>query len=62
MMREKATYDLSYNIDPSKLLANHKWYKYCIDQNDDSVASRYESVHEMIETAYTELWQAVDDE
>lgn len=42
--------------------ATRFWRQQVIDQNDASVASRYESVHEMIETAYTELWQAVADE
>lgn len=57
MMRENATYDLSYNLDPAKLLADHKWYSYFFT-SDKSISSRWESTREKLENAYADLWDA----
>lgn len=58
MMRDVATYDPSYNLDPSQLLANYAWYSYFLTENSTSFSSRYESTIGKIETAYQQLWDA----
>lgn len=55
MMRDNATYDLSYNLDPAKLLSDYKWYSYFFT-NQNSLSSRWESTREKLENAYADLW------
>ena len=59
MMRDAATYDLSYNIDPSGTLSNYAYYSYFMQQSSADVASRYAQISERIEESYSKLYDSV---
>lgn len=59
MMRDAATYDLSYNIDPSGTLSNYAYYSYFMQQGSADVASRYAQISERIEESYSKLYDSV---
>ncbi len=61
MMRDRATYDLAYNIDPAKSIANMAYYNGVLNSADGSIASYYAKVGEKIETAYAELWAQITE-
>ena len=56
MMRDLATYDVSFNIDPSATISQYRYYKYFLDNNTANVASYYESVKTMVEENYAKLF------
>ena len=58
MMRGAATYDISYNIDPSGLMHSHSYYAYFVNNKDANGASRWASVGDAIQTSWDELYQA----
>lgn len=58
MMRDAATYDISYNIDPSGLMHSHSYYAYFVNNKDANGASRWASVGDAIQTSWDELYQA----
>lgn len=59
MMRDAATYDLSYNIDPSGMLSNYAYYSYYMQQGSADVASRYAQISERVEQSYAKLYESV---
>ncbi len=59
MMRDKATYDLAYNIDPAKAIADMAYYRGVLSSSDGSIASYYAKMGEKIETAYADLWAQI---
>ncbi len=59
MMRDLATYDLSYNIDPSGMLASYAYYSYFMSNGSADVASRYAAIKDSVETAYADLWNQI---
>ena len=59
MMRDLATYDLSYNIDPSGLLSNYAYYSYFMNKDSADVASRWAEIDESIKAEYGELYDTV---
>lgn len=61
MMRDKATYDVSYNIDPADKLADHKYYRTFFSDTSVSPASYWQSVGTAITTAYEDLYKNIID-
>ncbi len=61
LMRSLETYELSYNIDPSKKLASYAYYSYFMQKKDTNIASRYEKVIDSIETKYAELYELITE-
>lgn len=59
MMRDKATYDLSYNIDPSGKLSDYKYYSYFFTKKNADIASYYASVGQQIKDKYAELYDTI---
>jgi len=59
MMRSLATYDLSYNIDPSKKLADYAYYSYYMQKKDANVASYYEKIIKTVEKKYQSMYELI---
>lgn len=59
MMRSLQTYDLSYNIDPSKKLANYAYYSYFMQKRDANVASYYEKIISLVEKKYSAMYELI---
>ena len=59
MMRELATYDFSYNIDPSGKLTNNGQYRQFNQKQNADVASWWAENKEAIQKAYDELYAQV---
>lgn len=57
MMRDRATYDLSYNLDPSGKLSAYAYYSYFMTKNSADVSSYYTSIKEKVETGYAQLFE-----
>ncbi len=62
MMRDKATYDLSYNLDPSGKLSGYAYYSYFMTKNNADAASYYASIKEKVETGYAQLFEEATGE
>ena len=58
MMRDRATYDLSFNIDPSNKLTNYGYYGYFMQKKTADLASYYAKNESKILTKYQELFEA----
>ncbi len=61
LMRSLETYELSYNIDPSKQLASYAYYSYFMQKKDANVASRYEKIIDKIEKKYAGLYEMITE-
>ena len=59
MMRDKATYDISYNIDPSGKISNFAYYAVFFNDTTASPASHWGSAGESITTAYDKLFNEI---
>ena len=58
MMRDRATYDLSFNIDPSNKLTNYGYYGYFMQKQTTDLASYYAKNESKIISKYQELYDA----
>ena len=58
MMRDRATYDLSFNIDPSNKLTNYGYYGYFMQKKTTDLASYYAKNESKIVSKYQELFDA----
>lgn len=59
MMRDKATYDLSYNIDPSGKIGEYKWYSTFVNDVNANPASYWESQQKAINKTYGNLFDKI---
>ena len=59
MMRDKATYDLSYNIDPSGKIGEYKWYSTFVNDAAANPASYWESQQKAINKTYNNLFEKI---
>lgn len=59
MMRDKATYDLSYNIDPSGKIGEYKWYSTFVNDASANPASYWESQQKAINKTYNNLFDKI---
>ena len=59
MMRDKATYDLSYNIDPSGKIGEYKWYSTFVNDTTTNPASYWESQQKAINKTYGNLFDKI---
>ena len=58
-MRDKATYDLSYNIDPSGKIGEYKWYSTFVNDASANPASYWESQQKAINKTYGNLFDKI---
>ena len=61
MMRDLATYDFSYNIDPSGVLTNNGQYRSFNQQQNANLASWYAANKESIQLAYDDLYKQITE-
>ena len=61
MMRDLATYDISYNFDTSGLVKEYVYYRQFIQSESDGAASYWASVKDAITKGYEDLWKAASD-
>ena len=61
MMRDLATYDFSYNIDPSGVLTNNGHYRSFNQQQNANLASWYAANKESIQLAYDDLYKQITE-
>ncbi|MBP3292219.1 MAG: hypothetical protein J6N32_00545 [Clostridia bacterium] len=59
MMCDKATYDLSYNIDPSGKIGEYKWYSTFVNDAAANPASYWESQQKAINKTYNNLFEKI---
>ena len=61
MMRDLATYDISYNFDASGKVQEYVYYRQFIQSGSADIASYWASVKDAITKGYDDLWKAASD-
>ena len=62
LMREKAIYDLSYNVDPSGSLGEYKYYSKFVTDLSANPASYSQSIMKVLNKTYEKMLKQMEGE